>query len=88
MDPLDAKIQRLLQHVFVADKTWCNEEELIYIATILLGDSADDTNKKAEMIGLLKKGGTMQDIPFREPHWFVRIPDQTLFDERFPRLHG
>ena len=93
MGSLPAEIQRLIRHVFVADKKWCNEEELIYIADILLGkvahlprgDSDDDADMKADTINLLKQGSTMQHIPFREPHWLIRIPDQTLFDERFPR---
>ena len=57
--------------VYDSDCAWCNEEELIYIATNFLGVSADDTNKKADMIDLLKRSSMMQTVPFLEPHWHL-----------------
>ena len=70
-------------------KKWCNEEELIWVATLLLSHGKSSVIKTdqdyANTIALFKKGSTMQQIPFLEPHWLIVIIDETLFYERFPR---
>ena len=75
-----------IRQIQESDYHWCNEEELIWIVTMMLGsvpasnpDQPTDRDY-GDLVDMFKQASEMKHAPFREPRWLTRMPPD-LVDE-------